>query len=109
MPFRPFVQLPKRGPSTWAISDQGKRWIIDNMKVYRDIRGPQGVDEAESSSSKKKKKLDWKQHLASAYIANWPQFDWEEVVGKDASQSMLDVAQRVGPQLMADSILMTLL
>ena len=93
--FRPFVQLPNRGPSTWAVSDQGKRWIIERIPVYDDVRGPRGVKEAEAATSKRKKQKDWKKRLASDYMDNWPDFDWKEVVGENASQSTLRVAQKV--------------
>ena len=81
----------------WALSDEGKRWVIERIKVYEDIGGARGVSEAESSSGKKKKQKDWKKRLATDYMANWPEFDWKEVVGENPSKSTLDTAKNVSP------------
>ncbi|KAF8523554.1 hypothetical protein BU17DRAFT_63833 [Hysterangium stoloniferum] len=78
----------------WALSDPGKRWVIDRMPVYEDIRAPRGIDNAEAIISKKTKQKDWKKRLATAYMDNWPDFMWDEVVGENPSQSALDVAQK---------------
>ncbi|KAF8489495.1 hypothetical protein BU17DRAFT_72751 [Hysterangium stoloniferum] len=68
----------------WALSDP----------VYEDIRAPRGIDNAEAIISKKTKQKDWKKRLATAYMDNWPDFMWDEVVGENPSQSALDVAQK---------------
>ncbi|KAF8490862.1 hypothetical protein BU17DRAFT_72688 [Hysterangium stoloniferum] len=78
----------------WALSDPGKRWVIDRMPVYEDIRAPRGIDNAEAIISKKTKQKDWKKRLATAYMDNWPDFMWDEVVGENPSQSALDVTQK---------------
>ncbi|KAF8500073.1 hypothetical protein BU17DRAFT_72136 [Hysterangium stoloniferum] len=64
------------------------------MPVYEDIRAPRGIDNAEAIISKKTKQKDWKKRLATAYMDNWPDFMWDEVVGENPSQSALDVAQK---------------
>ncbi|KAF8494281.1 hypothetical protein BU17DRAFT_72567 [Hysterangium stoloniferum] len=68
----------------WALSDP----------VYEDIRAPWGIDNAEAIISKKTKQKHRKKRLATAYMDNWPDFMWDEVVGENPSQSALDVAQK---------------
>ncbi|KAF8520891.1 hypothetical protein BU17DRAFT_65115 [Hysterangium stoloniferum] len=64
------------------------------MPVYEDIHASWGIDNAEAIISKKTKQKDWKKRLATAYMDNWPDFMWDEVVGENPSQSALDVTQK---------------
>jgi hypothetical protein len=91
--FRPFVKTG-RGKE-WALSKEGKNWIIDRICQYEQIKGPLGVDGFENKRRLKKHQKAWIIQLAADYIANWPDFEWREVIGKRSSQKALRKAKKV--------------
>ena len=93
LPFPPFVKT-NRG-NDWALSDGGKQWIIDRIDQYQSIQGQRGVSASESQNRQKLKRGEWKKMLCDAYIGQWPDFDWHQVVGPDGSDESIEKAQKV--------------
>ena len=93
-PFPPFVKTKRGGE--WALSDGGKKWLMERIESqYESIQGPQGVSAVESRDRQKEKRGEWKKRLTQAYMDNWPNFQWSEVVGPNASEEDLEKARKV--------------
>ncbi|KIJ41653.1 hypothetical protein M422DRAFT_255271 [Sphaerobolus stellatus SS14] len=79
LPFRPFEKSP-RGEQ-WAVSDQGKQWISQRIPSFSNMEPPGGLPTDEVTNRVMTHRQWWTSELSKMYMANWPNFDSEEVLG----------------------------
>ncbi|KIJ24090.1 hypothetical protein M422DRAFT_275211 [Sphaerobolus stellatus SS14] len=95
--YRPF-QKTARGEQ-WAVSDGGKYWITQRLSSFRNMQSPGGLPKDEATNRLMTHRQWWVSQLCEAYMANWPDFDLEEVLGSGytpAQKKLHDEASKPG-------------
>ncbi|KIJ30818.1 hypothetical protein M422DRAFT_53614 [Sphaerobolus stellatus SS14] len=77
--FRPFEKSP-RGEQ-WAVSDDGKQWISQRMTSFSNMEPPGGLPVDEVTKRVMTHRQWWMSELTKMYMANWPDFNVQEVLG----------------------------
>lgn len=93
VPWRPFVKHSRSGQ--WALHELGKKWILERLDGYANIKAPEGVGKKEGTKRLIKHQKDWKEALEKEYMALWPGFNFEEVIGPHGNSEMLGTAKKV--------------